>query len=218
MPYKNSRPTSKKRGRPASRTKKSTPKTQKANNKIKIKSHNQSVAILLFSFSILLLCLIIVPGENIWNTIHTFIWGVFANAAIFWPFLLMYVSFIISKEDLNDNASIKIWLSIIVIILVCTSFYVFSSNRHNLNNSYWLQLRELYLIGSDETIPLVHKGAGFFSGLLGIPLVYALGNVGACIVTIILLFGSIMLLTGVTLLQFFRFVFKPIKIFTLYLQ
>lgn len=211
MPYKNSRPTSKKRGRPASRTKKSTPKTQKANNKIKIKSHNQSVAILLFSFSILLLCLIIVPGENIWNTIHTFIWGVFANAAIFWPFLLMYVSFIISKEDLNDNASIKIWLSIIVIILVCTAFYVFSSNRHNLNNPYWSQLRELYLIGSDETIPLVHKGAGFFSGLLGIPLVYALGNVGACIVTIILLFGSIMLLTGVTLLQFFRFVFKPIK-------
>ena len=212
MPYKTSRPTSKKRGRPVSRNKKNKSAPKAANNKqTKAKSNNQTVAIILFSFSILLLFLIIVPGENIWNAIHTFIWGVFGNAAILWPFLLMYISFVTSKEESNDNTSIKICLSIVVIILVCTSFYVFNPNHHNLNHSYWFQLRELYSIGSNKTINLIHKGSGFFSGLLGIPLVYAFGNIGACIVTIILLFGSIMLLTGVTLLQFFKFIFRPVK-------
>lgn len=209
MPNKNlsSRPTSKKRGRPISRSNKPTSKASQSKNKINI----QTIAILLFSFSIILLCLIIVPGENIWNSIHTFIWGLFGNAAILWPLLLIYVSFATSKEESDNSTKNKVYLSIIVIILVCTSFYVFNPSHYKLTSSYWSQLKELYSIGTNTSIITFQKGAGFFSGLLGIPLVYAFGAVGARIITIILLFGSVMLLTGTTLIQFFRFLFKPVN-------
>lgn len=209
MPNKNlsSRPTSKKRGRPTSRSNKTTSKASQSKNKMNI----QTIAILLFSFSIILLCLIIVPGENIWNSIHTFIWGLFGNAAILWPLLLIYVSFATSKEESDNSTKNKVYLSIIVIILVCTSFYVFNPSHYKLTSSYWSQLKELYSIGTNTSIIAFQKGAGFFSGLLGIPLVYAFGAVGARIITIILLFGSVMLLTGTTLIQFFRFLFKPVN-------
>lgn len=209
MPNKNlsSRPTSKKRGRPTSRSNKTTSKASQSKSKINI----QTIAILLFSFSIILLCLIIVPGENIWNSIHTFIWGLFGNAAILWPLLLIYVSFATSKEESDNSTKNKVYLSIIVIILVCTSFYVFNPSHYKLTSSYWSQLKELYSIGTNTSIITFQKGAGFFSGLLGIPLVYAFGAVGARIITIILLFGSVMLLTGTTLIQFFRFLFKPVN-------
>lgn len=204
------RPTSKKRGRPASHINKTTSKSTKSSQS-KTKINIQTIAILLFSFSIILLCLIIAPGENLWNSIHTFIWGLFGNASILWPLLLIYVSIATSKEESSNSTINKVYLSIIVIILVCTSFYVFNPNHYKLNFSYWFQLQELYSIGTNASITAFHKGAGFLSGLLGIPLVYAFGAVGARIITIILLFCSIMLLTGTTLIQFFRFLFKPVN-------
>lgn len=216
MAYKTSksRPTSNKRGRPASHDKYSSSKTRKSNSSKNFQSkntiHNQTIAILIFSFSIMLLSLILVPGENIWNIIHTFIWGLFGNAAILWPALLIYISFATAKEELNNNTSTKIYLSIISIILVCTLFFVFgNNNNHHL--SYWKQLKELYITGTNIYLTIFNKGAGFFSGLIGIPLVYAFGTIGARIVTIILLFVSTMLLTGTTLIQFFKFLFKPVQ-------
>ena len=54
------------------------------------------------------------------------------------------------------------------------------------------------------------KGAGLFSGILGIPFVSVLGETGSKIVIILLLFVNLMILTGTSLIQLFRAVTKPV--------
>ncbi len=171
------------------------------------KSHNQTIAILLFSFSIIFLFLVLIKGENIWKSIHMFLWGIFGVTSILCPFVLIYISIITSRERTNTSISSKICLSVVFIILVCTIFYVFRKHDKNSEYLYWHQLLNLYNIGSNINMSIVSRGAGLFSGLIGIPLVVLLGTTGARIVIIVLFFVDIMLLTETTIVDLFK-VFK----------
>ena len=89
----------------------------------------------------------------------------------------------------------------VIIILLCAAVYVFGNQFRDV--SFWEELVALYGDGQ------VRKGAGFFSGLLGIPLTSGLGSIGAKIFTLLLLFVAVMILTGTSLIKLFRVVSKP---------
>ncbi|MVB11850.1 DNA translocase SpoIIIE [Caprobacter fermentans] len=167
------------------------------------KQKSQIYAVVLFACSILMFCLVLISGDHIWHWFHNVLLGLFGSWAILWPVLLLYISIITALERQGTHTGGKLVLMIVIIALFCASAYIFSVSKSVTLHSFWTSLVTLYTEGTE------HAGSGFFSGLLGIPIVAALGPLGSKIVILLLLFVAIMVLTGTSLIQLFRTVAKP---------
>lgn len=166
------------------------------------KQRNQIVAILLFALSIFMACLVLIEGDHVWFWLHSVLMGLFGTCSILWPVLLLYISVVTAFERKSSRTRGRVGLMVGIIVLVCAAFYIFAEHSA-VGVSYFQELGSLYGEG------IARSGAGLVSGLIGIPLVAALGSVGARIVIILLLFVAIMILTGTSLVQLFRAVTKP---------
>ena len=167
------------------------------------KQRNQMNAVILFACSILMFCLVLISGDHVWRWFHNVLLGLFGSWAILWPILLLYISIVTALERQGSHTGGKLVLMIVIIALFCASAYIFSVSSSVTLHSFWSSLVKLYEEGTERA------GSGFFSGLLGIPIVAALGPLGAKIVILLLLFVAIMILTGTSLLQLFRTIAKP---------
>ena len=163
----------------------------------------QGLALILFAVSILIFCVILVRGEHLWNMFHNFLWGLLGKSSFLLPCLLVYMSLIIAFDKQERKISHKIWFSVSIMLLFSACFYIFS--KHTANDKFLNELIELYSLGVSG------NGAGFLSGLLGIPITYAFGQSGAEIITIILLFVMTMFLSGKGLIDLVLFVSKPFR-------
>ncbi len=168
-----------------------------------IKQRSQINAVLMFAASLLMIFLVLIPGDHIWLWCHNVLLGLFGVCAIIWPILLFYISIVTAFERQNSRAGAKLLIMILIIALFCAAVYIFSAPDNTTITSFWDKLKNLYQLG------VKRSGAGLFSGLIGIPFVAGLGSVGAKIVIVLALFVAIMILTGTTLVQLFRAVTKP---------
>ncbi len=155
--------------------------------------NNRVLSIIIFATAVFLLCLVLIKGENVWFFLHNFILGLFGKIAIFWPVVLLYIAGTTAMAQPRERAGAKVVLSVIVIFLLCTSVYIFEEVPQLADANYFQSLLELYKRGEQAT------GAGLFSGILGIPVIYLFGAVGARITISLLLFVATMLLTGTSL-------------------
>ena len=189
----------------AEKRKKPMTKAEKEQQRLReleaIRQRNQIMAVVLFAVSILMGCLVLIPGENIWAWLHNQLMGLFGVCAIFWPILLLYIAVVTALDRHDSKMSVKIILMVVIIVLLCAAVYVFGNEFRDV--SFWEELVALYADGQ------IRRGAGLFSGLLGIPLVAGFGSIGAKIFTILLLFVAVMILTGTSLIKLFRVVTKP---------
>ena len=187
---------------PPAKRRKSAAVKKEADEKT-IRQRNQRYAIIQFATAILIGCFVLITGDNIWRWCHNVMLGLFGNCAILWPILLLYISIVTALEKQTDHPVTKILLMVAVIILFCAAVYAFSISSAVTLDSFPKKLAFLY--GSDSS----HTDAGLFGGLLGIPLVVELGLLGARITLVLALFVTVMILTGTTLVQFFKTITKP---------
>ena len=166
-----------------------------------IKQRNQIMAVVIFAAAVLMACVVLIPGENIWNWLHVQIMGLFGVCAIMWPVLLLYISIVTAFERYSNKMSAKIALMVVIILLLCGAVYIFSYEPGELG--FGDLIVKLYTDGS------ARRGAGFFGGLIGYPVVLGLGAIGGKIVIILLLFVAVMILTGTSMVKLFRAVAKP---------
>lgn len=183
--------------------KKSNTKNKSSENSTKVKT--QEISILLFASSILLSCLILIKGENVWTFLHNLMLGLFGVSAFLLPILLCYTAFAILVSN-NSKINLKIWQSVSIIFLFSTTTYLFSNEGKYFEENYFKTLAQLYKSG------MTSKGSGLVSGILGVPCVAAFGEVGAKIIILLLLFVAIMLLTGTNLVQLFKAISKPVGV------
>ncbi len=165
------------------------------------RAHVQMKAVLLFLVAVFLIFLIFIPGISVWNFLHRTVLGFFGYCAILWPPLLIYVAVLLSLEKNISGVSGKLWQISIFICLITGAVYIFRAQEGTVQ--FWDTLVRLFEEGSES------RGSGFFSGLIGIPLVAAFGLTGAKVTILLLLFGFAMLLTGTGLVQLFKAISKP---------
>ena len=159
---------------------------------------NQRNAIILFVFALFLLLLVIFPGESGWNAMHGFMWGTVGTWSILWPVLVVYIAVVTAKEQGGSSLHTRVLLSMLVLLLCCSASYVFSDIHFDRNGGYFPMLGRLY----EESRQM--GGSGLFGGILGFPFAGLLGSLGSKIVVMLLLFLTLLILTGTTLLQLFR--------------
>lgn len=171
-----------------------------------LKTKNQITSVILFATSIFLDCVILIKGEHVWTFLHNFILGLFGVSSFLWPIILIYVAFTLALSKPIKKISTKIYLAVATVFLFGTTTYLFSNEGKYPSGNYFKNLALLYQNGVNN------KGTGLVSGILGIPSVLSFGEIGAKVIILLLLFVSIMILTGTSLLQLFRAVSKPVKV------
>ena len=168
-----------------------------------IKKNNQNITIILFAFSILLMCLIFVRGDHLWRYAHDTLKGLFGSCAFLLPVLTMYVSIATALEQPTYKISFRIWVSFWLITLISTAVYIFEEPVLANGVSYFDKLGKLYVYGMNV------GASGLIGGILGIPFLSFIGSIGSKITIILIIFVMIMLLTGTNLIQLFHFIIKP---------
>ncbi len=170
-----------------------------------IRQRNQIRAVILFACAILLACLVLIEGDNLWNWTHRLVLGIFGNWALLWPVLMIYVAVVTTLEKPKGSIGGKVWMTVLIIVLFCTTGFVFTGNSIPKGLGFWNYIAYLY-----QQSPGV--SGGVIGGLLGLPLLRAAGEVGAKIIILLMLFVSIMILTGTTLIGLFRTIKKPVDV------
>lgn len=182
--------------------KKSTKKSKTKKTNVGIKEFKISfldkldtvkLQILFFVFTILLFCIVLIPGENFWLNIHNFVLGLFGYCSLILPILFLYIIFfdIIIKE--GENLKFKIYSSFFLNIVICYFCYVFSHNSLQSESNFFSELSYLYKNG------ILNRSSGLLGGLIGIPMVWAFGELGAKIISVLEIIIFTMFFTGTNL-------------------
>lgn len=185
-------------------------KTSKATNNYKKeyernqKNRRQISAIVLFTVGILLLSIIAIKGESVWLWLHDFMFGIFVIPAIIIPIALIYIAIMATLDKPIGEISHKVLQSFILVALVCGLVEICSATPFAGEN-FIKVIENLFIDGT------LVKGGGVFSAIIGWPLFLACGKTGAIIIISLLLFTFFMLLTGATLIGFFKGLYTPVK-------
>ncbi len=169
-----------------------------------IRQRNQVRAVVLFACAIFFGCLTIFEGDSLWKWAHNAILGLFGGWAMLWPVLMIYVAVITTLDRPMGSISGKVWLTAVVILLFCATGFIFGGAKISDGLSVFDYITALYRTNAGV-------GGGVLGGLLGQLLISAAGKTGAKIIILLLLFVSVMILTGTTLIGLFRTIKKPVE-------
>lgn len=160
------------------------------------------LSIVIFAVSILFFFISVISGEGLWNILHNFFIGLFGwFAAIVFPILCIAYSALFTVKKTERKMTFET-VSIVILVLLISTFIHVVANQPGA--AFADTIKAAY-----TNAPSSFNG-GFFGALIGWPLL-TLGKAPAIIVDIILIVVDVMLLSRVTVNQFFRNTAKPVK-------
>ncbi len=168
-------------------------------------ARSQITAVLLFAVSVFIFCVMIIRGEKLWSAMNKFALGVFGVWGYILPVLLCITAVMTAKNKIAD-ARPKIIESFLTLWFVSAFHEVLYLAINDLSteiSGFGNNISHMYALGN--------RGAGFFGSLLGYPFACLFGKTGAIIIFALLIFVFLMLMTGTTLISFFRGAYKPIE-------
>lgn len=158
--------------------------------------------IIIFALSALFFFVAVVKGEGVWMYVHNFYLGLFGwMSGIIFPILCLAYSYLLSRKDVKKNM-IPEAIAIVVLVLLVSTFI------HIVQNQTGAELK-ISLVNCYKDAPIRFNG-GLFGALLGW-LLLTMGKAPAIIVDLLIAVVDIMLLSKVTLDQFFKNTAKPVK-------
>lgn len=160
--------------------------------------------IVIFALSVIFFCLAIINGAGVWNVLHNVYVGVFGVfAACMFPLISVVVVLFYSFNHASTAKFIAKSIETVVMVLLLASFI------HVVRNQTGADFKET-VITNYELAPTTFNG-GFIGAALGW-LLLSLGKAPAIIVSVVLFLVDFMLLTGITVIQFFSGAAKPAKV------
>lgn len=157
----------------------------------------QAKSIIFFGCALLLVALVLYPGENVWTIVHNFFKGIFGVFAIALPVLLMYIGIVTAKEKKITVKNVsKMVLGAIAVILLANCVFLFGSNSSKIEYDYFTRLSQLYTEAGNGYKN--GSATGILGGLLGYPLAFLFGFTASKILCIVLLIVDIMFMFGIT--------------------
>lgn len=190
----------KKSGKTAART---SAKAEKSVQPRSSAGKRQLMSVIWFAVAVFILCVVFIPGQNVWLAVHNAIFGVFGITAYFYPFLLGFVAVLFAMDKIGGSINAKIIESGVLVVLIGAAVDIFA--KHNDALGFWQHLTSAYSFGTEL------KSGGFLGALIGHPLYLAFGKTGAAITVILLIFVFLMIITGTTLMSLFKTVARPVR-------
>ncbi len=184
------------------RKRKSTPTGSATNTKAVNNAKRQVVSIVLFAAAVFLMCIILIPGENVWNALHNFLFGVFGVTSFIYPIILGVTAVFFAMDKCYGSVTAKIIEASVLSVFISAAVDIFAGSGVVPFSEY---IQTAYNNG------MALKSGGFIGALIGRPLVNMFGKTGAAITIILLMFVLLMLISGTTLIAFFKTLAKPVQ-------
>ena len=176
---------------------------RKPQTKEQEKASQQIHALILLAVSILMFCIAVINGENVWTMLHNFWLGMFGFSGYLIPVLLAVVSVLLAMEKDVADLKTRVWQSVAFALLLNGAVYAFAVNASQHN--WWQSFAHCFNEGRQ------HRGSGAIGALLGWPVEKMFGDTPARIVLILATIVFMMLITGTTLLAVAHAVKKPVE-------
>lgn len=159
--------------------------------------------IVVFALSVIFFCLAVINGAGVWNVLHNVYVGIFGIfAACVFPLISIVVMLFYSfNKSTPSKLAVKSVETVIMVLLIATFVHILA---HSTGEDFTTVITESY-----ENAPTSFNG-GFIGAVLGW-LLLSMGKAPAIVVTVVLFLVDFMLLTGITVLQFFSGAAKPAK-------
>lgn len=161
------------------------------------------VGVAVFAVSVIFFFIAVISGDGFWNILHNVYLGLFGLlAAIIFPLLAIAVTvfYSIKNPQLKKMFSKGIE-SIIMVLLIAALIHIAGNDG---GAPFLDTLKNSYLEATASF------NGGFFGALIGWVLL-TFGKAPAVIVDLVLIFVDFMLLSGITIIQFFKGAAKPAK-------
>lgn len=199
------KPTQNKQGRPAQKT-----QSSKAVHKAPAEdstARKQFSAIVLFSVSLLLICLVFIKGGGLWGYGRNLMFGLFGFTSYIWPLILIYIAVMTTLGKTDSKVGYKVIEAALLTVLISSAIHIFSFDGIV---DYFVNIADAYNhFKVEESV----FGSGAVGAILGgaVLLITGSSKPAAVAIIIILLFLSVMLITGTTLLNLFKGIVNPVK-------
>ncbi|MBQ1210436.1 MAG: DNA translocase FtsK [Clostridia bacterium] len=182
-------------------TQKSTPRKAPSHAK-KTGGNGQVAAIVLFAVAILLLCVALIPSDGaLWTGMKSLVFGLFGWLAYLVPIALGAIAVFLAREKSMNKPMV---LTVAITLMIATLMFVIEYNADKTSfMADWMAA-----FGHSFKHP---STGGLIGALFGYLFFVLLGKTGAIIVAVLLLFATVMLVTGTTLMRFIHLVSKPVK-------
>ena len=166
------------------------------------KNIRQAAAIILFAAGVFLFAVALFEGENFWNGMHNLLFGLFGLIGFLLPVALILLALMIGADWAHKKISRKA-LEMAGLLLILTAAIELLFIRPSFSGELDAVVYDLYTRG------VLLSGGGVMAIFLAYPLSVAFGAVGASITVVLLSFVFFMLLSGATLMQFVRSIWRP---------
>lgn len=178
-------------------------KQEAAQRRAMAAGRRQMVAIVLFAIAVFLFFVTVIRGEKVWLAMHNFLFGLFGICAYIWPFVLGLVAVLCAMDKLYGGIVAKVVEASTMIVLIGSAIDIFA--KHAVTMQFSQHISYCYNLG------VTWNNGGFLGALVGHPLVFMFGYIGASITVCLLIFVFFMLITGTTLISFFKSIASPVK-------
>lgn len=184
---------------------KTTSKKQTAKQQeLQKKARKELLSIVLFASSILLFCMTLIKGQNVWLWFHNLLLGLFGWSAFLIAPLFLYIAIMAAKDKPWDIVVHKVWQSMVLVCLFSGATQIFGEGIPTVNGLF----PKIGYLFSEAT---ALNGGGVVSILTGVPFLALFGATGAKITIVLLIFVFTMIVTGATLYDLYRNAKKPVK-------
>lgn len=182
-------------------------KNNKVNNKKEVRSNRQFVAIIMFAFSLLWICLAVIDAGSLWGAVRTFLFGMFGFCTFIIPLFLLVSAVLIALDKTDNKIKSKMIEIAVLITVICSILFIFKCDA---DSTYFLNIKESY---NEFKIDGIMSGSGVWGAVLGglVLLLTGWNKTAALAIEFIILFLLIMYITGLTLVNLLKGISKPVK-------
>ena len=163
---------------------------------------NQFWSVVLFAIGVFLLLLTLIQGSSGWYFMHKFIRGMFGGSVFLVAPIFIYASVQLAKDKAQDAVIGRVIQGAILTLVTSGITQIIGVGEVRGDN-----IKEKLMFLYENGVRL--KGGGLLSALVGWPLLEVFGELGALIVILLILFVCIMVLTNLSLFEFFGLFYKP---------
>ncbi len=183
---------------------KTTGRTSKSKKAEQERSRAQMRAVVLFAVAVLLFCMAIIKGDNVWTWMHESLLGVFSFIVYIVPIMIAVYAVMLALEKDMRVVTVRMVEITAFLLLLMSTVHAFIPYPVANTVTYKAALSQAFANGK------VLYGGGAFGALLGYPMELAFGDIGAKIMLILLTLVFLMVVTGTTMMQVFRALRKPV--------
>ena len=163
----------------------------------------QLSAIVTFAFALFLLAVVFIKGGNAWLFLHNALFGLFGVCTYALPIFIGLIAVLCALDKFSGDIKTKIIESCILVMLVDAAVDIFTTA--DALPKFIDHIKDSWILGAKL------QSGGFFGALIGHPLSFLFEKTGAAITVILLIFVFVLIITGTTLIKFFKTLASPVK-------